>query len=80
MDIKPTLVEVKDIVILDSNNYDSNVLIQVIGYENATSPLLIPYEKLKEFAGRVNGLTVGPLQPTEIPVIDLNEATQAGEE
>lgn len=70
MDIKPTIVEVKDILILDDTNYGDNVLIQVLGYENATSPLSVPYETLLAFATKVQELKLGGPEPIEPPAYD----------
>ena len=74
MDIKPTLVEVKDIIILDDSNYGDNVLIQVLGYENATSPLSVPYETLLAFANKVQELQLGPPALVEVPIDPVEPA------
>ena len=75
MDIKPTLVQVKDIVILDDTNYGDNVIIQVIGHENATSPLSVPYQTLLEFANKVNEIQLGQPAPLVPDTIDMPEQT-----
>ena len=73
MDITPTIVQVKDIVILDDTNYGENVLIQVLGTETATAPLTVHYSKLKEFAEKVLAIELGGVKPTERPVVDTVE-------
>lgn len=78
MDIRPTIVEVKDIVILDRGDGE-NVMIQVLGFENATAPLQVSLSKLQDFANDV--LTIDPLlgrnvAPVEPPAIDLMQITE----
>lgn len=70
MDIKPTIVEVKDIVILDHGD-GKNVLIQVLGYETATSPLQVPLSVLLSLSN-----AVAKIEPNNVPLSQPNEPVE----
>ncbi len=76
MNIEPTIVEVQNLVILDQGSYGGNVTFQVIGINNATAPLSVSLDMIRQFAQEV--LAIDPVlgkesAPVEPPVVEVPE-------
>jgi len=74
MDIQPTSVDAKDILILNPGQYGGEVTIQVVGYQSATAPIRIPLDVLKAFADKVN--LIDPLAGNGYQPLPLPEPVQ----
>ena len=71
MDIQPTTVEVKDIIITNTGSYGGEVTFQVVGYTSATAPLRVPLQILKAFAEKIGD--INPLMESGIQGISIAE-------
>lgn len=69
MDIQPTIVEVRDIVIVDEGVRGGAVTFQVLGTQNATFPLMIPLGTLRAFAQKVLDIDIEyGREPRQVPL------------